>query len=404
MKQQRIGILTFHRSYNYGAFLQCYSLVERLKQQFPNAVVEVVDYTSPRTMEGYRLKLEQTPRRYRESLSVRNQKFEESIKYLPLSPFRMCSDDYEKLFRAVSERYDVLVVGSDAVFNWGGKGLPNAYFPDDRVSSHRVSYAASCYGMDYSNMSEPDRQIIKNSLSSFSYLGVRDNATEKLVKSLCGQVPVFHNGDPSCFLDLDKLPVDRTRLKEKLERQGVDFKKPVIGLMAGSHIGHEVARHFKGRAQLVAVYEPNPYADVFLYDLNPFEWACVFGLFDVTLTHFFHGTMFSLKNETPVMAVELNTPYAKRYKTKIRDVLERLHLEDYHYTWNRLNWSRTRRLANKLGVFTDWDFWTPVCEEIERTFSGGKRKTLKHVFQDEVQSAASFWDALNQLLEKGYKQ
>ena len=37
----KIGILTFHRSYNYGAFMQCFSLVNRLKKDFQNLNFEV---------------------------------------------------------------------------------------------------------------------------------------------------------------------------------------------------------------------------------------------------------------------------------------------------------------------------------------------------------------------------
>ena len=39
----RIGILTFHRSVNNGAVIQCYSLSKRLQKEFPDADVEVID-------------------------------------------------------------------------------------------------------------------------------------------------------------------------------------------------------------------------------------------------------------------------------------------------------------------------------------------------------------------------
>ena len=49
----KIGILTFHRSFNYGAFMQCFSLVNKLKEDFPNAEFEVVDYTVKRAIDNY---------------------------------------------------------------------------------------------------------------------------------------------------------------------------------------------------------------------------------------------------------------------------------------------------------------------------------------------------------------
>ena len=43
-KQLKIGILTFHNADNYGAVLQCYALQEKLKKNFPECDVSVVDY------------------------------------------------------------------------------------------------------------------------------------------------------------------------------------------------------------------------------------------------------------------------------------------------------------------------------------------------------------------------
>ena len=45
---KRIGILTFHRSTNNGAFIQAYSLSRRLEKDFPQCEVEVIDYSMPK--------------------------------------------------------------------------------------------------------------------------------------------------------------------------------------------------------------------------------------------------------------------------------------------------------------------------------------------------------------------
>lgn len=44
----RIGILTFHKPINYGAFLQAFSLAEGIQENIPNANVEIVDYIAPK--------------------------------------------------------------------------------------------------------------------------------------------------------------------------------------------------------------------------------------------------------------------------------------------------------------------------------------------------------------------
>ena len=40
----RIGILTFHKAINYGAYLQAFSLSSKLREQFLSDEVEIIDY------------------------------------------------------------------------------------------------------------------------------------------------------------------------------------------------------------------------------------------------------------------------------------------------------------------------------------------------------------------------
>ena len=49
----RIGILTFHRSVNNGAVMQCYALSQRLRQDFPDDEVEVIDYQMRKVDQAY---------------------------------------------------------------------------------------------------------------------------------------------------------------------------------------------------------------------------------------------------------------------------------------------------------------------------------------------------------------
>ena len=68
-----------------------------------------------------------------------------------------------------------------------------------------------------------------------------------------------------------------------------------------------------------------------MYDLSPFEWAYVFRFFKLTFSTYFHGTMLSLRNGTPVICIALNTEYSKTHKTKVADFLERVGLIDWYF-------------------------------------------------------------------------
>lgn len=124
-----IGILTFHRSYNYGAFTQCFSLVKRLQKELPEHNIEVIDYSSKKAIDSYDLQVESCQdQKKQEFLKKRNEAFKQCQQSLPLSDFCEISDDYTEMVKYMNERYDAVIVGSDAVFNWVTRGFPNLYF------------------------------------------------------------------------------------------------------------------------------------------------------------------------------------------------------------------------------------------------------------------------------------
>ena len=358
----KIGILTFHRAYNYGAFLQCYSLLGHLKQDFPEAHVEVIDYESYNMYNYYKtdifslmfghssrhqkLSLKQRLSKtkqfckkifrdasYINNLKLRNKHFENAILTLDLSAQRLISDDYEKIVDFINlQNYDLIVVGSDAIWNDAQTSKPNVYYLSHKIKAVAVSYAASSFGMDYLQKDKKELIRIGELINKFQYVGVRDNATEDYMKLLDLETQVEHTCDPSIILDLKQKEFNIDRIIEKLQNSGIDLSKPIFGIMGGDWLG-KIARNLIGEtAQLVALYEPNRYADIYLCDLTPFEWAKVFSLFTITFTHFFHGTLFSLKNKTPTISIEWENDYSKKFDTKILDVLKRLKLEDYRFT------------------------------------------------------------------------
>ena len=258
----KIGILTYHRSYNYGAFMQCYALLTRIKNDLPEISIEVIDYTTEYTIESYKKSLSLRSYESKQKLIIRNSIFEEyQNKYLPLSEYHLISNDFNILFDAIRGKYDVIVVGSDAVWNWSNKTFPNAYFLGKDLLAKKMSYAASSHGMDFYSISDDHKSILKQYLEDFVYLGVRESTTENMLKFIAPSCTVYQNCDPTVLLDLNNLPVDMGLLKKKMKKAGIDFSKPIIGLMAENHLGKEIREYFGDKAQIVAVYEPNIYAN-----------------------------------------------------------------------------------------------------------------------------------------------
>lgn len=393
----KVGILTFHRSYNYGAFMQCYSLTRRLQKDFPQIQFEVIDYNSRQVLIQYEKSLNSIKNdRIRQLVAKRNQSFSRCQEQLPLSNFKLVSDDYAELISYMNDNYDAVIVGSDAVWNWITRGFPNAYFLKD-YKGIKLSYAASVHGMVYQNMTEEQKRYLKEAFEDFRYIGVRDSATENMVHFVCPDLPVYHNCDPTVLLDLNDVPCDMVALKRKMEASGVDFSKPLIGIMAGNSIGYEIKKYFKHRAQLIAVYEPNSNADVYLYDLTPYEWAHVFSFFRTTATHFFHGTLLTLVNHKPVTSVEFESAYSAASITKINDVLSRLALSKWRFSADYRKFSRIKKEMISRHIWPDKQLWTSVNQHINDTIQNDYSTLIAERMAEEAKSYLSFKNALENI-------
>lgn len=399
----KIGVLTFHRSYNYGAYMQCFSLITKLKSTYPQHDIEVIDYTSFKALKGYENAINNAKtKKLARLLQERNNSFIECQEKLPLSSKKFISDNMTDIVAYMNQEYDVVVVGSDAVFNWIARGFPNLYFLKD-YNGKKLSYAASAHGMNYQNMTEQQKQYLAQAFADFSYIGVRDITTENMVKFVDDGLKPYHNCDPTMFLDLNQVPCDLEKLKLKLKNKGVDFSKPLIGVMANNSIGYEIKKKFKKRVQLIALYEPNRYADVFLNDLTPFEWAHVFSFFKVTVTHFFHGTMLSLVNSVPVIPVEFINEFSAKNTTKIKDLMGRLGLSEWREEADYRGFSFIKRVLCRLKFITDKKLWNRVNKRIELFLENDYSSQIKEKVNVEKQYYNSFEETLNSIINKGEK-
>lgn len=398
----KTGLLTFHRSYNYGAFMQCYALAEQLKKDFPGLDIEVIDYNTASSQRNYELKIRRAPREWRAGLGRMHRLFDEAReRYLPLSENSVVSDDTGAFYDQFGGKYDLIIVGSDAVWNWREKPFPNAYFLGEERDALRMSYAASAEGQYYREMTLEQRAYVRRAVSGFDYIGTREPTAEELLRGCHVENPIHRNCDPALLLDLEALPVDLGELEHKLAEHGVDFSRPLIGLMGGGYWGKNIRKYFGGRAQIVALYEPNRYADVFLGDLNPLEWARVFSFFSVTVTRFFHGALMSLKNSTPVIAVETKTAYHTRYVSKLKHILKEMELEMFYAVFDRGSPGIFNRALYKFGFKTGAEFWFSICNWIEELISDPRKERISRALERQMKLYDSFKDCLEKYVRPG---
>ena len=353
----KIGILTYHRAINYGAVTQCYALSLELKKRFPDDTVEIIDYATLMRVNKYKptltnylfggvskkqgsfISLKRIASKikkliiYPDEFKLIRQKynsFQKSMESLPLSDKKLLSDSTEEFRKTYKNDYDVIVVGSDCVWEWTTIPFPNAYYLCGNFKAKKMSYAASAGTDDVEMLSEKQKEQMTRALKDFLYIGVRDWSTEYVVKNLCSNIKTHHNCDPTTLLEAELLSSYREKVAKKLKDAGINDDKPIIGVMGYKKYFNIAYRMFGDSVYYVGLYEPHPKCDANLLDITVLEWASSFGLFDLTITTFFHGTMLSLVNHTPVFSFDY-LPETDKQFSKLHELYLRLDLPGFYY-------------------------------------------------------------------------
>lgn len=380
---KRVGILTFHRSINYGAFLQSYSLSKKIKE-VTGCEVEIIDYENKMKHLQYLKAII-----YSTDISFcgpyRNMKrylaFKKSLPRLPLSPDPIITNSVNILHEKIDDRYDVIITGSDAVFNFNALKLPNPYWLEGFDNVIKMSYAASAHGMDFEKISEESCEKISRLLSKFSYIGVRDEETMKMIQKSNKNLSIHRNCDPTVLLDLDDYKTDIDKILYK--KYKINSKDKLIGLMVyDRELGKKIKEKYGNEYKIVSIYRNNPYSDYYLYDLDPFEWSHVFSKFKILFTKYFHGTLLCLKNTTPVISIDYSNNVEK-YNTKLKDLMVRLGLSSSYF--KKIKGSD----FNYNNIFDTADSYLHEPEYIKKKIIDG--------LNEEIKYSNSFIDAITSI-------
>lgn len=179
----RLGIITFHNVYNYGAVLQAMALQQYLTN-LGIGEVELINYHNKEFHKLYSLwpffggpkmclqRLIRIKQRYTQA-----KVFDDFIKSNLHQSRRLDEDELIDY----CGRFDVLIYGSDQIWNNNLTGDNGFYFGDFVPEGIvKVSYAAS-FGTDSCN--EFQKRYIRKNLSKFSKLSVRELQAVEFINS-----------------------------------------------------------------------------------------------------------------------------------------------------------------------------------------------------------------------------
>lgn len=305
----KVGVLTFHRCINYGSYWQARRLVEGLRMRGLDAVL--MDHHSPRVDRAeWKCALSPalpapTDRHDLPAYAAKARKFFRRFAELPLSSaFRLETP-------SEAEPYDVIVVGSDEVWNLRHPWYAGAsvFFGDGLTAGRVVSYAAS-----FGNHDAADRLdgYWADKLRRFSAIAVRDDNSRRLLQ--------------------EALQIDAPLVLDPC----LQFAPPDLPPGAGDRVvvyGHSFdpwfAEAVRGGARrrgvrLLSVGYRNDWADEQWLDAGPDDFAEAMAGASAVVTNFFHGCVFALVNGKPLVAA----PSAYR-RTKVIDLVESLGAEEH---------------------------------------------------------------------------
>ncbi len=362
---KKVGILSFHRTINYGSFLQNYCLQKALQDKI-DARIETIDYNlvgmeRRRKTDIINRNLSIIPKQLKKYF-VFNRFL---VNYLDLSKDKLITDSYKLATEFINRNnYDVVIVGSDEVWKvTEQRGFPNIYWLNKNINAIKMSYAASANKSSrlIDELSKDEKNFILETLESYTYIGVRDHYTYNQLKKLNTKWNLNFNPDPT-FMHESKLDV-RDKLVSRLKKKyNINFNKKIIGLMTSDKfVGKFISEKYGDEYEIISFHVKNKYAHTFVYDLNPFEFAEIFSILSLALTSFFHGSLFSIVNNIPFISIESNELY-KKYQSKIEDLLLNFDLdENYFYLDDKFDYERFySRVEAHLNYETNSNYETII--------------------------------------------
>ncbi len=326
----KIAILSMQRIKNNGSFLQAYGLYEIVKRFGHD--VEFIDFNNELEAKkispkegGYAKRI---LRHVKHSILPRYRKINRAKKNNGI--FRDSITQYQTLLGLDntlilpgSKHYDLLIIGSDEVFNIcqfsdGKANIPWSLLGEKINANAIISYAASCGQTTVKELELiREKEHAARLLGQFSALSVRDANTYELVKELTGNSPAVHV-DP--VLLFENFPTDESFVVP-------DFKYLMV---------YAYTLRMENKAEMMEVKKFARSNNLKILCVNCFQSWCdvqvIASPFAVLqyvkhaaymVTDTFHGTVFSIRCNVPFCTFIRNGN-----KSKLLYLLHQFGLED----------------------------------------------------------------------------
>lgn len=300
---KKVGILTFHSADNYGSVLQTFALQKFLELEYGIAS-EVIDYIPKGQEQLYRLFVPvKTPKNIIGNLlkiplfhlfEKRRKSFQSFRCRLRISEKLYQTEDD---FTTISDKYDMIIVGSDQVWNMDCVDFSPIYLLDRIKVPLKVSYAPSVNV----NMID-DSQWYLDCVNDFDYVSVREAAAQRYL-SIEGKKK-FGNRFPKI-----EVTIDPTLLLNREEYENIASPPLIEGDYIFAYSVYNNIEYLKWLQEISSILDlpivtmitgNNSYkllknkAVFFPDDQSPNAFISGIQHAKYVVTNSFHGTVFSI--------------------------------------------------------------------------------------------------------------
>ncbi len=290
-----VSVLTYWGVPNYGAYAQAYALNAVLRQlghktehiaylhpfhhqlYAPPSLFPCLRFWHPRSAWG-RFSAYFAKRSY-------NQKFIADQHYIPHTP-RMSGSQLRK------HRFDCIVTGSDAIWEFSIPAFGNdAFLIGNNLHCSRLVAYATSFGMMGPEDTFP--AFISAGLRNYSSIAVRDDNSANIVEKLIGIRPPIVL-DPTLLWDFPNDPnIPKTDNHDYILVYTGGFDDQTV-----HQLQEYASRH---HLELIAAGMPQSWCHRNMAPLRPMEWIGLFRNAHCVATSTFHGFMFALNYQRPLV-------------------------------------------------------------------------------------------------------
>lgn len=328
--KNKIGIITFHNSYNCGSMLESYAIQTIIKNNGSNP--EIINFSNIGQKNVY-------------SVFSKNNSVKNIIKNILIFPHKkrilhnnlkyeefknknfFLSKEYSDMSELKDDDYSIVVAGSDQIWNITIEDGDDAYFLPWVKHAKKVAYSPS-FGakniLEYSNNPDKYRKMIND----FSALSIREKNGQKWIKELCGKdVDVLL--DPTLLLDksyYEKLEDDSFCINDKY----IFFYSPSFDLKICKYV-QKIAKKYNLK---VITWSTKSYyikhIKRFEFILPEYESPSIYLSLiknaTLIITTSYHGTIFSTIYKKNFIVVKNGGMYGN--DDRVKTLLEQVRMED----------------------------------------------------------------------------